>query len=120
MNSHRGDDDIAFFAANLGLTHALMFDTNGANLADAQGPLKPGRYLVQLRKEDNGYAWVSVGKWERGNPIAAPAAVPAFPMSNVGLVAVEFHVREGVNDRIAARTESGSAVLYITLVSYGA
>lgn len=120
MDGHRGDDDIAFFAANLGHTYELSFDANGANLSDAQGALVPGRYLIQLRMNGNGYAWVSVGKWVAAAPIPTPAAPPAFPMSNAGIVAVEFHVRQGVNDRLAARTESGSAKLYATRVSYGA
>lgn len=52
-DAHQPDDDAWFFHADIGYTYDLAIDPGGAQLTDAQGPLVPGRYVVQLRTTDD-------------------------------------------------------------------
>lgn len=117
---HRSSDDLAFFAAALGPTIELEADVTGDQTSDDVGALEPGRYLVQLRATVDDITWITVGPFVKGDPITAHNDVPAFPLSRIGLMAVEFHVRKGLNDRVAARTAAGTSSVYITKVSYDA
>jgi hypothetical protein len=117
---HREDDDVAFYAAALKRTYELIAGTGGDALAEEEGALPPGRYLLQLRTGGRQYVWITVGKFEKGKPLTPSLGTPAFPMSNQGIVAVEYHIRKGYNDSLAAITEDSNATLYLTLVSHGA
>src|SRR5688500_18425020 len=103
-------DDIAFFAANLGRTYAIGADATGVQLTDNER-LPEGRYLIQLRTLVDDYVWITVRPFVAGEAVTAYNAPPAFPMSRLGLIAMEFHVRKGVNDRISARTSAGVATV---------
>lgn len=115
----RADDVIAFYAAELGITRKLACGVASAQLPDSEGALSPGRYLLQIADLSAPTAKVYV----RGRPyiaagtVTAVASVPDFPLHLSGLVAFEFNVRKGYNDRIAAITTAGTANLFITLVS---
>lgn len=117
VNAHSAEDDIAAFAAVVGFTRKIQATTAGVQDSDANGPLSPGRYLIQAIFNGNAIIWISFGKFEKGVTIDMPNDVPAFPLSNSVLIAIEFHVRKGVDDRIGARTSTGTADVYITKVS---
>lgn len=116
---HRADDDIAFYAADLGPTRRLSVSTTPAQLPDEDGPLLPGRYVLFVDDMDASFtkAWVRLGAFIKGAVLPVQADVPWFPLSATGLVFIEFHVREKVNDRVAAVTGAGTANLYISLIS---
>jgi hypothetical protein len=121
--AHNGDDDIAFFAADLGETRELSATTTGAQTTDTDGALEPGRYLIQIVDATAGaIVWIIRGRFERGAPLSLSAGPgPArIPLSTQALVAIETHVREGDSDRIGAITNTGVATVYLTRVSTGA
>ena len=114
----QGQDDIAFFAAYIEETRELSISTGSTQTSDDDGPLTPGRWLIQVRDTTN-YVWIKVGKYEKGIPLVATAgaAQKQFPLSLSGLIAIELNVREGDGDRIAAITEAGGGTLYLSRVS---
>ncbi len=118
-DDHDPKDDVAYFAADLGRTIQLSLTIAGAQTSDDEGALPAGRYLLQADVTAARIAWVTVGKFVKGTPIALLNAVPSFPMQNKLVVLQELHVRRGVNDRIGARMSQGEGILYITRVSYG-
>lgn len=117
MSQHHPEDDIAYFARDLGRTIALDLTTVAAQVPSAEGALKPGRYLFQIGKRSAStvVAWIVQGKF--GTTLAPAAAAPAFPMSADGVRGFELNVIAGYNDAIAAIMDTGSATLFITLVS---
>lgn len=118
MTDHSAADDVAYFAADLGLTRLIAVSTVPAQLATADGPLAPGRYAVFIDDcVGLGKAWVRTGPWNGGAVLPVTAGIPWFPMCQGGLVFVEFHVRQGVNDQIAVVSSVGTANLYITGIS---
>ena len=118
----RAGDEVGFFAAAIEVTRSLSLSTTSVQLTDAQGPLAPGRYVIQLRPASSAeiWCWVHAGPFIKGDVITATTGEGRnrFPLSNAGLIAIEFHVRRDVNDRIAAVLESGSGTLYISKVSW--
>lgn len=121
MSAHdaRGDDVIAYYASTIGFTRALGVSAISAQVPDEQGPLEPGRWLLQLldRQSAATRAWLAFGPFRRGEPLVAVVGPPYFPMSGRGLIALEFNVRRGDNDRVAAVAENGTATLYLTRLS---
>lgn len=120
MGGRQADDDAWVYHADIGYTYDLPIGPGGAQLTDAQGPLSPGRWLVQLRTTFTAqWAWVILGPFEKGSPIAltAGAGRQRIPLSRASVIAAEFHVRKGYNDRIGGITESDTANLLITQVS---
>lgn len=124
-SAHNAEDDIAFYAASLGITHKIVVGAAPSQLPDAGGPLVPGRWLLHLADvSKNTKVWIRMGKFEKGaTPLVVAADVPHFPMHVAGLVAIEVNVRQGVNDQVAAIIDgpanppNPAANLYITLVS---
>lgn len=119
MDAHRGDDDIAFFAATLGRTIGIACSAVAAQIPDEEGALPAGRYLLHIADVTPKVAklWVATGKFEEAVAIAVAAAPPHFPMHLAGIVALELNVRRGFNDRIAAIMSVGTGTLYITKIS---
>jgi hypothetical protein len=121
-NAHRGDDDIAFYAADIGDTALLSASVTPAQLSDAHGPLPSGRYIIQvvnLSGTGKQLVWVGQGPFVPGG-VMAIAAAPGkdrIPLSQQALVAIETNVVKGFSDRIAAVTSGGTAEVYITRVS---
>lgn len=122
MTAHTADDDIAFYAAALGLTRALSLTPVAAQIADADGALPAGRYMLHLGdvSDDSAVVWVRTVKWNKDVDYAVPTAPPAFPMRPSRIMAIEFNVREGVNDQVAAIVTAGTATLYVTKLSFDA
>ncbi len=132
--AHAGDDDIAYYAASLGCTRKLDVTSAPTQLTDADGPLEPGRYLLQARfgSGSNSDIWVAMGPFEKGETLVVAADVPHFPFLENGVIAIEVNVRpvpkqqkatraqDRPNNQVAAVTSSGSATLYITAISRGA
>lgn len=119
---HTAEDDVAFFAATLAETVELAASAVAAQTPDAGGPLPPGRYLIQVLdfQNTNTKCWVRLVKFVKSTPAIVAAAVPNFPMSPEGVVAIEVNIREGHNDRLEAITQGGNATVYATRISYGA
>ena len=120
----RGDDAIAFYAADIGDTLELAASTVLAQTSDLQGPLKPGRYLIQAINwsDTTVVVWVTVGAWEKGSSLTltATAGRRRVPLSSGGVVAFETNILKGDSDRLAVITNTGSATVYVTRVSRGA
>ncbi len=120
-NDAKSADVVGFYAADIGITRALVIGAGASAMtSDADGPLTPGRWVIQLRTALlTEYAWIRVGTYKKGTPLSASTGPGnnRFPLSPSALIAIEFHVRKGVNDRIAGITESGAATLYISRVS---
>jgi hypothetical protein len=114
-------DVVGFYAADIGITRELVIGAGASvMLTDADGPLTPGRWVIQLRTAlATEYAWIRVGAFKKGSAIAATIGPgrDRFPLSPSALIAIEFNVRKGENDRIAGITEFGAATLYISRVS---
>lgn len=114
-------DQNAFFAASIGLTRSFAASAVVAQTPDDEGPLPPGRYLLQVTgfTDSTAICWVGVSPFEKG-AAATLAATPGpdrIPLSS-GAFAVEFNVRRGVSDRVQAILSAGTATIYITRVSY--
>jgi len=118
-SAQRGDDALYFYAADLGITHALEVTATASQLPDVVGALRPGRYLIHAveRVPAKTVVWIRTGKFVLGAALDIAAAPPWFPLRVDGIVAIEINVRKGHNDRIAAITDGGSATLYVTRVS---
>ena len=121
VDAHRADDDIAFYAADLGFTHGIALTTSPGQIPDVDGALVPGRWLLHVANvPSKATVWIKMGKFEKGSVLDVVAAVPNFPMSPAGIMALEVNVREGVNDQVVALvagTGNPTANLYITLIS---
>lgn len=122
---HREDDDVAYFAAKLGLTYRLAMSGVAAQTSDDDGALPPGRYLIHLGNLTNGArVWVQMGVFAKGGTITPVIGPPSFPMSTTRIQAIEVNVRKGANDRVAAILESTSqnpsGELFITNISWRA
>lgn len=120
----RGDDAIAFYAADLGETRALAATTSGDQTTDVDGALVPGRYLIQIVNVSDSAAivWIHAGAFEKGKPItlAAGPGRRRAPLSTQSVVAIETNVLKGDSDRIGAITTVGTATVYVTRISRGA
>lgn len=122
-SAHRGDHDIAFYEAAIENTAALTAVAGSlAETSDDNGPLPPGRYLIQAPDIGLGQVvWVHVGKFTKGAPLTPSSPIAAgekrFPLTTA-IVAVETHVLGGYSDRIATQLNAGPDVtLYISRVS---
>lgn len=115
---HRSDDDVYFYAANLGRTERLACSAVSATRAAGDGALPPGRYLLHLGEQSaqTVRVWVKTGKASDG-VLVATADVPCFPMVLSGVAAIEINVRKDDNDQVAAITDGGTASLFITQIS---
>lgn len=120
-SAHRGDHDIAFYEAAIEETRALAVTNVFSQFSDAEGPLVPGRYLIQLVSSSvsTAFCWVHLGKFEKGVSLAG-TALPGprrVPLSRSTVVAVETHVLANYSDRLGAIMTAGSGQLYVTRVS---
>lgn len=119
--AHRGDHDIAFYEAAIEETHRLDVTATYSQLPDVDGPLRPGRYLIQLFNPSNDTAvcWVHVGKFEKAVSLAGTAGpgVRRVPLSKQAIIAIETHVLVGHSDRIGAIMSAGTGTLFVTRVS---
>lgn len=119
--AHRGDHDVAFYEAAIKESYVLSVGTSLVQTSDADGPLRPGRYLIQLvnPSSDTALCWVHVGKFAKGTALAGGtgAGRNRIPLSRQAIVAVETHVLKDDSDRIGAEMTAGSATLIITRVS---
>lgn len=120
-NAHRGDHDIAFYQADIGETRALLVTIAGEELVEEEGPLTPGRYLLQFFQTSgapSAICWVHVGAWAEGDISPTAGSGPQrIPLSAQSIIGVEYHVIEGYNDRVAAIMTVGAGTLYMTRVS---
>jgi hypothetical protein len=121
-DAQRGDDALAFYAADLGRTREIPCSIVAAQLLDKDGPLKPGRYLLHISDVNptSKKVWVRTGKFEKGTALPISASTPWFPMQLGGIMAIEFNVRKGHSDQVAAIMAgpgAPTAVLYITAIS---
>ncbi len=120
--AHRGDDDIAFYAADIGITfHLSATSGSPVQTTDAEGPLPEGRYIIQALNisTDSALVWIGFGAFEQSTTLALTAGVGTrrIPLSAGGLIAVETNILKGYSDRVAAITSAGAADVYLTLVS---
>lgn len=118
--AHNGEDDIAFFAADIGYTRLLDLTTTIAFPPDAEGPLPPFRYLVQVLDMSAGATcWVHFTKFEKTDQpvVATPGAAGDQRIPLKALAAFEVNVRKGYNDRIGALVSTGTGKIAITAVS---
>ncbi len=123
-SAHRGDHDIAFYEAAIENTFSLSVTTGALaeSPTDAEGPLPPGRYLIQaVGLNSNQVCWIHVGKFVKGTPLAPDAptgpGTKRFPLTTT-IVAIETHCIQGHSDRIAAQLNAGLGVtVYISRVS---
>jgi hypothetical protein len=122
--AHRGDYDIAFYEARIGET--LEASTVAAATpvflnSDADGPLQPARWLIQVTAVSGaGVAvWVGLSAFDKGDsPSSVAGAGPQrIPLSRAALVFIETHVLAGVDDRVTLETIGGSATITATRVS---
>lgn len=123
-SAHRGDDDIAFFAAAIEETRLIAASPASASFPDADGALVPGRYLIQIlgASASSVVVWIQMGKFEKGVPLTASVGpgLKRVPLSPSGIIAIEVNVVKEDNDRIAVVTAGGTASVYITRISRGA
>jgi hypothetical protein len=116
-----------FFEAKIGGSFRLGLDDESRQTDDTEiGAIPPGKYFVQVLGLDTGETChIRSGKWVKGATItavatAAPAAgvvdlVNEFPLAEAdGVSSFVLHVRQGINDRIAAILTAGTATLVIT------
>jgi len=120
--AHHGDDDLAFYHADIGETRGPLQANAVApvQFADVLGPLSPGRYLIQvtdLGGSGRQFVWVGMGAYGSTIPLTASAGLQRFPFSSGGLIALEVNVRRGYNDQVAAITTSSTADVYVSKVS---
>lgn len=118
------DDLQDFYTSDLGPCRSLAavaangVSTGGA--ADVNGPLSPGRYLVQTTAPGGtDIVFIGAVPYKKGdtswNTLAA--AAPRHPLS-LGRGWIEVVVRKGHNDRIFARTTgAATATVFITQIS---
>ena len=119
-SQHRGDDDIAFFQADIGETRLLAAISGSATqLPTAGGALPPGRYLIQATdiSDAGALVWVGVGAFGTTISLTAAAGHRRIPLSSGAILAIETNVRKGDSDQIAVRTSAGTANVFISLVS---
>jgi hypothetical protein len=124
--SARGDDLMMFYAADLGISRKLnITNAASAQIADADGALAPGRYLVQVFATAGGKpvdrCWLRFGKFETGGTITATTDVPSFPVDPDGVFVFELNVRPGYNDRLAGIVAAAGAAhtVYVTRIDHG-
>ena len=119
--AHNGDDDIAFYAADVGYTYVLPLTTGLSTLPAVDGALVPGRYLVQVGGLTTGaIAWVHFDAYQDDPPaISNPtgAGRQRVPLMATGLIAIETHAVAKYSNRISGIVTSGTATLYVTRVS---
>ena len=116
--SVRGDDAVAFYAALLGATTLLAAGVVASQTPDADGPLQPGKYLVQVADiAGGGTTWLKMVPFVKGNVEVLAAGVPAFPMKPGLALSFTVNVLKGVNDRVVAVTSAGTSNVYLTRIS---
>lgn len=116
----------AYYEAVIEDTRQLNVSDAFAQSSDQQGPLTPGRWLVQLVAPSDTAAlcWVHVGEFEKtvsidpGGTQAGPGP-RRIPLSGDGVTAFEYNVLQGYNDRIGAIMDTGgtTATLLFTRIS---
>jgi len=120
-SAHNGEDDIAFFAADIGHTYVLSLSTGLTTLPAALGALVPGRYLIQVGGLSAGaIAWVHFDKFQDTPPnIPSPIGEgpQRIPLLQTAVIAIETHALKGYSDRLSAIVTSGAATLYATRIS---
>jgi hypothetical protein len=120
----RGDDAIAFYAADIGETRELAVTAAGIQSPDAEGALTKGRWLIQAYdfSTPNVVVWISSGPFVKGSPLTLTTGPGArrVPLSPRTLVAIETNVVKGASDRIGAITTAGTVTLWLTRISRGA
>lgn len=120
--AHNGEDDIAFFAADIGFTYVLPLTTTLSVMPSADGALVAGRYLVQVVGLTTGaIAWLHFDHYQKDVP-PDPSPLTGqgpqrVPLSAAAIIAIETHVKKGYSDRLCGLVTSGTATLYATLVS---
>lgn len=114
------------FAAAIGASFRLGLNTSSQQTDDIQiGAIPPGKYFVQVIGLGANTCWIKTGAFEKGVALpdaVVPGAVAAgasdrvneFPLVATGVESLVLHVREGVNDRIAAILTAGTATLVMT------
>lgn len=122
----RGDDLMAFYAADLGITRKLeITNAASAQITDADGAIEPGRYLIQVLLGTGGKptarCWLRFGKFVAAGTITATIAVPSFPVDPEGVYVFELNVRQGYNDRFAGIVAAAGAAhtVYFTRIDHG-
>ena len=119
--AHRGDDDLAFYAADIGETRLVSADAlSNQQTTDADGALVPGRWLVQVFPTDSAAkVWVGFGKFVAAVVLSSPVGPgkQRIPCSGKTIIAFETNVLKGYSDRAVARTTVGTAEVYLTLIS---
>lgn len=120
-SAHNGEDDIAFFAADIGHTYVLPLTTGLTTLPAALGALVPGRYLIQVGGLSAGaVAWLHFDKYQDDPPnIPTPigAGPQRIPILLSAVIAIETHAVKGYSDRLSGILTTGTATLYATRVS---
>lgn len=120
--SANATDERLFFQAAIGGSLRVALTIASAQTSDAQGALPPGKYLVQFLGL-TGVAWIRANKFVPGETITAvvPGVIPApgdrvneFPIDPAIARSFTLHVRNGINDRIAAILSAGTATMIIT------
>lgn len=114
----------AYYEAAIEETRQLDVTDSFAETSDADGPLTPGRWLVQLAGASDGaaFCWVHSGKFEKGESIDPGSGQDGpgpkrIPLSGDGITAIEFNVLQGYNDRLGAVMTAGTATIYFTRIS---
>lgn len=117
----RSVDTVDFYGASLEDTRLVNATVSGDQTTDGDGPLTPGKYLVQVFNISDSAAliWILVGPFVPSSPISLAASPGArrIPLSAQALVAMEFNVIAGINDRLGAITTVGTAEVYLTHMS---
>lgn len=119
--AHRGDHDKAHYEADIGETRAITVTIAGEELVEEEGPLIPGRYLLQFFQTSgapSAICWVHVAPWEEGaiGPTTGPG-LQRVPLSGQAILGIEYHALTDHNDRVAAILTAGTGVLYMTRIS---
>ena len=120
-DAHRGDHDIAFYEATIGHTFEGAGDVVPSFVnSDADGPIPPARYLIQLAElsKNGAFCWVGFSPFVKTvGPNAVVGPGPSrIPLSEL-LGCVETNILAGVDDRITLQTTEGTAVVYVTRIS---
>jgi len=122
-SAHRGDHDVAFYEAAIENTVGLTASAGVlTQTVDTDGPLPPGRYLVQaVGLGATQVCWVHVGPYVNGTLLTplGPTGPGArrFPLTST-IVAIETHILRGYSDRVGVILNAGAAVsVFLSRVS---
>lgn len=123
---HRGDHDIAHYerqpGETLGPTSVGTGSVTQLN-SDAQGPLPPGRYLIQVANlSTTGIVlWLHFGRFEKSAPLA-PSSPTSSGRNRIALslddrLGIELHLLGGEHDRVAAQAVGGTCDVILSRIS---